>query len=505
MLNTVVKLLEKTAGNYPDKLAVSDEINEFTFAELRDRAREIASFIIKNTGRKNQAIPVEVDRSSLTVVLFMGVLYSGNFYVPVDNKMPKDQLSKLMTDIDPEISLSLKRESIFHKQGYKEFSFDELINGPIDEILIKDRLDSIIDMDPVYMIYTSGSTGKPKGVVISHRSLIDLSEFLTETFDITGEDVICNQAPFFFDCSVKCIYLMVRNGASLYILRPSYFMFPIKAVEFFNEKKITTLPWATAGLNIISSSGVFEKLKPESLSKVFFAGETLYGRDYMVWKKACPSDTRFINLYGPTEVTVDCTYYEIRKDFEEGDVIPIGKACPNMEVFLLDENDDPTPRGEIGEICARGTGISHGYYGDLEKSGSVFVQNPLNSKYRDIIYRTGDMGYLNEDGDIVFVSRKDNQIKHKGHRIELGEVEAASRLIEGLVESVAFYDYDDKKIVMAYVGDLEEREVLKALKGKLSAYMVPGVLIRYEDFPRTRNGKVDRVGIKKFYGEAKVK
>ncbi|NLM06811.1 MAG: amino acid adenylation domain-containing protein [Tissierellia bacterium] len=505
MLNTVVKLLEKTAGNYPDKLAVSDEVNEFTFADLRDRAREIASFIIRNTGRKNQAIPVEVDRSSLTVVLFMGVLYSGNFYVPVDNKIPKDQLSKLMTDIDPEISLSLKEGSIFHKQGYKEFSFEDLIKGPVDEELLADRLDSIIDMDPVYMIYTSGSTGNPKGVVISHRSLIDLSEFLTETFDITNEDVICNQAPFFFDCSVKCLYLMVRNGASLYILRSSYFMFPIKAVEFFNEKKITTLTWATSGLNIISSSGVFEKLRPESLSKVFFAGETLYGRDYMVWKEACPQGTRFINLYGPTEVTVDCTYYEIKKDFGEGDVIPIGKACPNMEVFLLDENDGPTPKGEIGEICARGTGISHGYYGDPEKSGGVFVQNPLNSNYRDIIYRTGDMGYVDEDGDIVFVSRKDNQIKHRGHRIELGEVEAASRLIEGLVESVAFYDYDDKKIVMAYVGDLEEKEVLKGLKGKLSAYMVPGVLESYEDFPRTRNGKVDRVGIKKLYGQAKGK
>lgn len=500
MLNSLANYLEESARRFPDKLALSDEKLELTFRQMREAAQKVASYICREYGAKNRPVAVEVDRASQSVVLFLGVLYSGNFYVPIDKRMPKERMAQILDDVDPLLSLGIKEKNIFNDFAYAAKSYDALMEEAMDESAVERAVKGTIDMDPAYMIYTSGSTGRPKGVVISHRMVMDFADFLSCTFSITGEDIIANQAPFYFDCSVKGIYQMLRNGATLYILRPSYFMFPIKAVEFFNEKKVTTLLWATSGLNIISGSGALSKIRPASLKRVFFSGETLYGKNYLPWKEACPPDTRFINLYGPTEVTVDCCYYEINREFSAEEVIPIGGACPNMEVFLLDEKDEPIVGDGLGEICARGTGIAYGYYKDPEKTEAVFVQNPSHGNYRDIIYRTGDLARTNEYGELVFVSRKDQQIKHQGNRIELGELEAAANKIEGVRESVAFYDYEAKSIILAYSGE-EDAALSHKLREQVPKYMLPAEILFYEEFPYNRNGKIDRKRIKADYDE----
>jgi len=329
--------------------------------------------------------------------------------------------------------------------------------------------------------------------------VMDFADFLSNTFGINENDVIANQAPFYFDCSVKCIYQMLRNGCTMYIMKPMYFMFPMKAIEFFNEKKITTLLWATSGLNILSSSGVFEKIKPNTINKVFFSGEALYGKDYLLWKEACKENTMFVNLYGPTEVTVDCTYYIIEREFKKEDVIPIGKACPNMNVYLLNEENKLVENNEIGEICARGTGISYGYYNNLQKTEEAFIQNPFNSSYRDIMYRTGDLGKYNEYGEIVYISRKDNQVKHMGSRIELGEIESLAVTLSGMDEVIVFYDNDNKKIILVCKTNLKETQIHDYLKEKLPKYMLPNEIFIFDKLPHNRNGKIDRAKIKADY------
>lgn len=500
MAISLIEYLEESARRFPEKLAVSDEKLELSFSQLRQRARQVGSFLARRFPEKNRPICVETDRATESIVLFLGVLYSGNFYVPVDNKLPLDRVGMMVEDVDPLGALTFGKKTLFG-DGVSVFRYEDILREKTDEDLVDSRSRRIIDVDPCYMIYTSGSTGRPKGVVISHRMMMDFGDFLSLTFGISHEDVLGNQAPFYFDCSVKCLTQMLRNGSTMYILRPTYFMFPIRAVEFMNEKKITTLLWATSGLNILSSSGVLEKRKPRTLKKIFFSGEPLYGKNLHPWQKACPPDTLFVNLYGPTEVTVDCTYQIIRREYAPEEPVPIGIPCRNMEVFLLNEEGERVPAGEIGEICARGTGISYGYYNNPSKTREVFVQNPFTTGYRDIIYRTGDLGRWNDEGELVYISRKDNQVKHMGNRIELGELEAAAMAATGVKEAVAFYDGEKRKIVLCIRGNAHRKDVLLALRSRLPKYMEPGVLLLREDFPTNRNGKVDRVALRKEYFE----
>ena len=501
MALNLIEYLEKSAKRFPDKLAVSDEKTELTFSELRNYAMSVASYIIDAVGTEKKPVAVEVDRCTQSVVMFLAVLYSGNFYVPIDNKMPEDRVNLILSDINPILCLNIKEKDFFNGFNVETACYEKIKNYEINSKALSLARENTIDMDCCYTMYTSGSTGVPKGVVISHRMVMDFADFLSNTFDINENDILANQAPFYFDCSVKCIYQMLRNGCTMYIMRPKYFMFPIKAIEFFNEKNITTLLWATSGLNILSSSGVFEKIKPETINKVFFSGETLYAKDYLLWKEACHEGSLFVNLYGPTEVTVDCTYHVIDRKFKKEDVIPIGKACGNMNVFLLNEKNESVRENEIGEICARGTGVSYGYYNNPEKTGEVFVQNPFQSNYRDIIYRTGDLGKYNEYGEIVYVSRKDNQIKHMGSRIELGEIEAAAVTMDNVDEAVVFYDDKDKKIVLVCKTSMDKSFIMDCLKDKLPKYMLPNEIFIFDKLPHNRNGKIDRPKIKADYYE----
>ena len=279
-------------------------------------------------------------------------------------------------------------------------------------------------------------------------------------------------------------------------------MFPLKLVEYLNEHKVNTITWASSALVIISSFNTFEKIIPQYLHTIAFSTEVFPTKQYNIWKRTLPN-ARFFNMYGPTEATGVCTYYEVTKDYADDENIPIGKALENSEIILLTEDNQEAKNGETGEICVKGACLALGYFRNPEKTSEVFVQNPLNDMYPEVIYRTGDLARYNEDGDLVFVSRKDYQIKHMGHRIELGEIEQNVNSIPQIKQCCCVYNDVKERIVLYYVGDITKKEIISILKDKIPRYMIPNSSYQLEKMPMNINDKIDRVLLKKMAEETK--
>ena len=503
MQKNVLEYLQASASRFPDKVAFADEREALTFSALDERARSLGTSVATQTGAVNRPVAVLSERTAETLAAFMGVLYSGNYYVPLDSQMPKDRIKSILDCLDPILliyadenralaeSLDCRCPLLDTGQGFA--------TAP-DDALLETRKGKVLDIDPVYVIFTSGSTGTPKGIVIAHRSVIDFTEWMADKFGFTDEDIMANQAPFYFDLSVKDIYLTLKCGATTHIIPKKFFMFPMLLLEFLEEKKATSLVWATAAFHLVANSGALEKCAPKSLNKIILGGEALYAKQLNIWRRALP-DVRYVNLYGPTEVTVDCTFYIIDREYDDSEAIPIGRACENKEVLLLDENLLPVPPGTSGEICVRGTGLARGYFSDPEKTAAAFVQNPSNPWYPDTIYRTGDLGMMNGDGLIVFLSRRDGQIKHMSYRIELGEIETALSALPQINELACFFDAGRDKIVCVFSGDIDPDDIINSVRNILPKYMFPNIFRRLEALPRNANGKIDRVMLKEAYFE----
>lgn len=502
MQKNVLEYLESTAARLPNKTAYADEKQSFTFGQLLELSRRGGSALARQLDCVNRPVAVMTDRTAVSVLAFFSVLQSGNFYVPIDRAMPRQRMELLLQKLAPAAAIFPEGEPDPELPfPCPVFSLAELQNSPAENKLLTERRSRVLDIDPVYAIFTSGSTGVPKGIVIGHRNVIDFTDWFVETMGISQEDVLGNQAPFFFDLSVKDLYTALKTGATVHILPKKCFAFPVLLVEKLNEYGVTTLSWATSAFHLAANSGVLEKHLPTTLKRVILGGEALQAKQLNRWRRALPQ-VNYVNLYGPTEVTVDCTCYPIDREFADNEIIPIGKACANKAVFLLDSEDRPPRQGEPGEICVRGTGVAKGYYNDPEKTAAAFVQNPLNPCYPDLIYRTGDLGYWGEDGLLYFSSRKDGQIKHGGYRIELGEVETAVNGQPGISAAVCFFDQGRDKIVCVYQGELTGQELAAKLRDLLPKYMIPNIYTRVDAMPYNANGKIDRVRLREDYGRA---
>ncbi len=505
MQRNVLQYLENSAKSFPGKIAFADEKNEITFSELKKCAMQVGTAISNKVEDINTPIAILVDRNVQSLIGFMGILYSGNYYVPIDKKMPQKRMESVFEQLNPSLILYGSKDSEllndFSKYNLANIdSMYSLENGlAINEEELYRRINKVLDIDPVYIIFTSGTTGVPKGIVIPHKNVIDFTDWMASTCEINNDNVMGNQAPFYFDLSVKDIYLTLKCSATTYILSKKMLSFPIVLVDYLNEKKINTLIWATSAFHLVASSNVFSKKVPKYIKKVILGGEALLAKQLNIWVENVP-DAQYINLYGPTEVTVDCTYYKINKRFKDYEKIPIGIPCENKEILLLDENLNRVKNGEIGEICVRGTGVARGYYNDKEKTNSAFIQNPLNPNYMDYIYKTGDLGRIGEDGLLYYESRKDDQVKHMGYRIELGEIERALNSFEKIKIAVCVYSSEDDKIICAYDGDTGEDEIINHIKEMVPKYMYPNTFKKLESIPYSSNGKVDRKKIREYLG-----
>lgn len=496
MFTNILDMLENSAQKFPERLAFGDAEKDITFAELVKKSKAVGTLLADKI-KIAEPVAFYMDKSVDAACAMFGTVYAGGFYSFLDVKQPQVRTESVLGILEPKVIFT-DAENFEKISGYATdaeiWKIEEVLaqNTEINEEKLSFVRVNFQDVNPLYVNFTSGSTGVPKGVVVSHRSVIEFISCFTEIFGIKETDIIGNQAPFDFDVSVKDIYSGLMTGAKVQIIPKKYFSMPTNLMDYLADKEVTTLVWAVSAMCFVSVMKGFDYRLPDKIHTVMFSGEVLPIKHYKIWKKNLPN-AKFVNLYGPTEITCNCTYYVLDREFGDADVIPMGKAFPNEKVFLLDENDAlVTEKGVQGEICVGGTALALGYYKDREKTDQVFVQNPLNKAYNEMIYRTGDLGKYNEDGDLVYVSRKDFQIKHLGHRIELGEIEAVTMAREGVTRTCCIYDHEKQRLILFYTGEREKVDLMKELRTVLPPFMLPNNLVPVEEMPLNKNGKIDR-------------
>ena len=489
----VLSYLERSAERFPEKTAVTDEFGSVTYDALLRDSRRMGTALARRI-QPGQGVGVYMEKSAQTLEVFFGAVYAGGFYSSLNPELPAQRLGQIVSVLAPGVivtssELEAAAREIF--PGYPIVTAGALAEESEDSALLSEIRRGAVDTDPLYVNFTSGSTGTPKGIVVAHRSVLDFIGCFTEIFGITSGDVIANQAPFDFDVSVKDIYSAMAVGARLVLVPRRLFSAPAALTDFLCGNDVTTMIWAVSALCLLTTFHALDYRTPEKVNKILFSGEVMPLKALKELRKHLPG-AMLVNLYGPTEITCNCTYHILEeRDYSGG--IPIGRPFPNEDVFLLDgENRKVTAPDIPGEICVRGTALALGYYGNPEQNAAHFVQNPLNPHYPERIYRTGDLGRYNALGELVFAGRKDFQIKYMGHRIELEEIEREMARVPGVERCCCVFDEKRSRLMGFYVGAIGKDTLHAAMKGSLPDYMIPGILRQVEEMPLTKNGKIDR-------------
>ena len=552
-MKNVLEWLEATVEKYPDKPAFSDTECSITFAQVYEIARNTGAYLIEQLGVDRTPVAVFAGRKMVTPAYFLGVVYAGRPYAPIDASLPDKRIEKILENLCPR-AIVADRESLEHvesivdelakAEGFEkpqifvaedisrfewivgadgnckisestggavpgcEEETDDIAaenekdtDGGVVAVRVEETDDNSLEMlaavrrqmsmtDPLYIIYTSGSTGNPKGVMTSHLSLMTYINAYCDVMHIEGDDVLGNQSPLDYIAAIRDIYLPLKTGCSTAIIPKEYFMEPNALFDYMNEKKVSSVGWSVSAFTILTSLGAFEEVGLKSLRKICFSGSVMPCRVLRKWQENLP-EAHFVNQYGPTEATASCTYYIVDHTVEEDEVLPIGQAYDNYRVFLIDEHGNEPAVGEQGEICVCGPILALGYYNDWKRTEAAFTLNPINKAYPERMYRTGDYGRLDEDGILHFCGRMDRQIKHMGHRVELDEVEHAANVVEGVAESCVIYNKAKEVLILFYTGDCDRRSLALALRDELPGFMVPRKIKKLDQLPKLPNGKYD--------------
>lgn len=493
-MNNVLKYLCASYRAYPKRKAVLDDSKEYTYEEYYALTRCIGSGIAARVSQR-QPVGVYMEKCADAVAVFLGAVWAGCFYSCLNTELPDGRLQQIASVLEPKLivtqeSLLEKAQALF--PGAAIVTAEALAQTEENDALLALRQERAIDTDVLYVNFTSGSTGVPKGIAVGNRSVLDFIDCFVPLFGIDHTDVIANQAPFDFDVSVKDIYSALHAGAALAVVPRRLFSAPTQLIDFLCDTGTTTMIWAVSALCLITGFHALDYKTPEHIRRIIYSGEVMPLKALKEFRKHLP-DALYVNVYGPTEITCNCTYHILEKarDYAEG--VPIGIPFPNEHVFLLDEENRLVEEpGKEGEICVRGTALALGYYRNPEQNNAHFVQNPLNPNYPERIYRTGDLGKYNSLGELVFSGRKDFQIKYMGHRIELEEIERAMNAIDGVERACCLFDEKKSRLRGFYVGTIDKESLHASMKKDLPAFMVPGILRQVEEMPLTKNGKIDR-------------
>lgn len=489
-MNSMWKIFLDTVSKYPQKIAVADQESKYTYEELYKKVKSLSGLLVKY--KTKNPIVVFAGRDIDTVAQILAVIGSGNYYIPLDSSLPKVKLEAIFEDAKPVAVLGKKDDSDI----LEAIDYSGDFYTADDETTENNEFAALSGDDPLYMVYTSGSTGKPKGVLKSHGGMISFVETFSSLFPFEKDTIIGNQTPLFFDASAKDLYLSIYNGATLEIIPSEKFVLPVVLVNYLNERKINWICWVPSALCLISQLNTFMEVKPEYLKRIFFVGEVFPIKQLKKWIENMPN-VKFVNLYGSSEIAGVCLYYEVNESIENMNVLPMGKAMPNCEITLRNENKIIKESDVIGEVFISSPALALEYYHDEEKTKKVFFKE--NNKR---VFQSGDLARYDEKGNLCFVSRKDFQIKHMGRRIELGEIEAACDKLTELNRCCCLYD-EKRKVITLFCelnnNELTSQEIRNLLKDKLADYMIPGRVKIYDKLPLNANGKIDRQALKQTF------
>ena len=502
----IIDIYENTVIKYGDREAAMDPNSSITWKEYRSRARQGAVVLLdrlmpeasNNSYEVGYPIAIFSEKKVELLISVMSCIYVGAFYTYINPEQPAERIAKILSVLNPK--LVIVDEEFKEKlaaAGYTGDTIDmyQVAGAEIDDGL-PTRLDAVGKMinreTPLYGVFTSGSTGTPKCILINHGAVMDFIGHFSEVFDFDETDVIGNQAPFDFDVSVKDIYTSIFTGAKMVLIPREYFSTPPILLDYLCDNHVTNLTWAVSALCIISGLKGFSYRVPTDIRRVMFSGEVMPMKQLALWQENV-SGARYVNLYGPSEITCNCTYFQLDRKYDKNEKLPLGQAFPGRSIYLLDENGQViTDANKPGEICVTGESIAVGYFNNPEQTSLHFVTftNPQGKSER--MYKTGDMAYIADDGQMYFAGRKDFQIKHMGHRIELEEIEGGINNMPDVSRSICVYDENRHRISAYYTGDVDKKTLHLQLKEALPVYMVPNKFIHVSEFILNKNGKIDR-------------
>ena len=513
---TILDCFENTAITNGKRIAVKDPEHRMTYGELFETAQRMAAEVAKETMTQTQEAPetnpeevvtgypvaIFAEKSCSTLAAMLSVIYAGGFYVCINPEQTASRIGNILQVLQPRLVIveDAYRERL-QASGYEgpTLSLDHLLitlekesSSEANMALLRRIRKRIRKEDPLYGIFTSGSTGTPKCVLVEQQAVMNFIGHFVSIFGFSREDVIGNQAPFDFDVSVKDIYSAWFTGARLVLIPREYFSTPPRLLDYICDNQVTNLTWAVSALCLISGLKGFGYRVPKDVKRVLFSGEVMPIRQLTIWQENLP-EAEFVNLYGPSEITCNCTYYRVQRRFGKEEKLPLGQPFPGRQVLLLDEEDRPIQEPDIpGEICVLGESLAGEYYHNREQTEAHFVLYSGNGGEAQRMYRTGDLGVLDRQGQMFFAGRKDFQIKHMGHRIELEEIELALNALDGVERSCCSYDEKRSRITAYYTGNVDGEGVHRRIKQKLPAYMVPWKFVHVKAFELNKNGKIDR-------------
>lgn len=493
-MNDCFSFLENAVRYRPNKIAIIDENESLTYQDVFNIATNMSLSI--DSSYIKEPIVVLMKKSALAICAFMGILYSENFYVPLDCNMPVERIKKILDEVNPRYIIADNRNQDMLEKEISKGEF-YIINLESDRdtssncCFIKER--ETIPDDSVYVMYTSGSTGRPKGVEIAHRGVLDYISWAVDQFLLNEDMILGNQAPFHFDNSIFDIFGTFAACGTLVIIPQIYFSFPKNLISFLNEKKVNLIFWVPSAIKCLDNYGnknTVEKL--EYISKILFCGEVMTNSLLNRIRQVYPS-ALYANLYGPTEITDACTFYIVDRCFEDQEPLPIGLARKNAKIYLIDDNK--VIKNGSGEICVSGSGVALGYFKNEELTKKSFVMLEVENGTIERVYKTGDLGYYQDDL-LFFIGRRDEQVKRNGYRIELGEIDNIMALFSTRIEVASIFDSVKNSIILFYSGAVNEQDLREWAKTHLPIYMNPDVYVQRNNMPRKANMKIDKKELK---------
>jgi amino acid adenylation domain-containing protein len=498
-----IEYLYRSSQRHSEKTAICHDGKKISFGELWSQSLLLADALKTLFGSDSAPVVISIPKSIHAVKAISAVQLAGHIFVPVDTNIPPARRETMLKELG-EHHIIEYAEGRFTVDG-REIALKE--NGDPEETAgleksLMDRLAGRGSEEPLYVMFTSGTTGVPKGVAISNLSIINYIEWAADTYGVNHEEVIGNQSPLFFDHFIFDMYMTFARGCSLHIIPEKFYLFPGTLVDYLIENRITLtffVPSVYTHLVLLNLLDCSEEL---SLKKLLFAGEPMPLKTLKKLRELFP-DALLTNLYGPTETAVDATYWIFGDELDGLEKVTIGKPCRNVKIMLLDDNGQPVhEKDKTGEICIGGLGVSPGYWNNPELTKEKFIQNPEHSSYREIFYRSGDLGYLSSsDGLLYLVGRKDSQFKHLGRRIEPGDIENGLLRAEFVETCSVQYDAENSEIVAFFSASAPVAfgELRRHLANELPNYMIPRRYVQLETFPLAANRKIDRKALWESY------